>query len=143
MVVMTAAAAEPRREYPGRRGLILHAQGELNPNPAVLTDDLVAEARRRVRDGEKIADLAREWSLDCSALGAAVRGTAWKHVDPVQPPVRRRTMSPRSFYLPEDREALTFFLRRMVDAGATVVDAARNVGVADPTARAWLRGRVD
>ena len=79
---MTAAAAEPRREYPGRRGLILHAQGELNPNPAVLTDDLVAEARRRVRDGEKIADLAREWSLDCSALGAAVRGTAWKHVDP-------------------------------------------------------------
>jgi len=48
-------------------------------------------------------------------------------------------MSPRHDYSDDERRDLLFFIRTMIAAGATVVDAAANVGIADPTARLWLR----
>lgn len=132
------APADPRT-FPGRQGTALYRSGETNPH-ARLTEAQVIEARRRARETPGcVAGLAREWNVSADGLRCAVQGQNWKHLDAVAPPVRQRTMSPRHDYSDDERRDLLFFIRTMIAAGATVVDAAANVGIADPTARLWLR----
>lgn len=56
--------------------------GSANP-AAKLTDDAVAELRRRERSGETIVALAREHGLALATVWAAVRGKTWRHVEAV------------------------------------------------------------
>jgi hypothetical protein len=134
---MTAPA--DRRTFPGMQNLVLYRSGETNPH-ARLTDEQVIEARRRARTSPGcVAALARQWGCSHEGLRTAVRGINWSHLDHIEPPVKQRTMSPRHEYTDDERADLLFFLRTMVDAGASVAEAARNVGLTDPTARLWLR----
>lgn len=57
------------------------------PKPSTLTYDVVAQARRRARNGFTIAELARSYSVEYSTILAAVRGRTWTQVDTVEPPV--------------------------------------------------------
>lgn len=60
--------------------------GEASPN-AVLTEQLVKEARVRVAAGEMRKDLAVEFGVNEGTLLSAVAGQSWKHItDP--PPVK-------------------------------------------------------
>ena len=127
------------KALPGRQNLVLYRSGETNP-AAVLTEAQVIEARRRARTSPGcVAALARQWGVSADGLRQAVQGVNWSHLDNVEPPVRQRTMSTRHEYTDDERRDLLFFLRTMVDAGATIAEAARNVGLTDPTARLWLR----
>lgn len=129
----------PTKVFPGRQGTALYRSGETNPH-ARLTDEQVISARRRARTSPGcLAELARQWGVSPEGVRTAVRGSNWSHLDAVAPPVRQRTMSPRHEYSDDERRDLLFFVRTMIAAGATVVDAAANVGIADPTARLWLR----
>lgn len=132
------APADPRT-FSGRQGNVLYRPGETNPH-ARLTEAQVLEARRRARTSPGcLAELARQWNVSPEGLRTAVRGATWSHLDAVEPPVVQRTLSPRHDYSDDDRRDLLFFVRTMLAAGATVTDAARCVGIADPTARLWLR----
>lgn len=132
------APADPRT-FPGRQGHALYRPGETNPH-ARLTEAQVIEARRRARESPGcVAELARSWGCSHEGLRCAVRGVNWSHLDHIEPPVKQRTMSPRHEYTDDERRDLLFFLRGMTAAGATVAEAARNVGLAEPTARLWLR----
>lgn len=135
---MTAVTAD-RCTFPGRQGHALYRPGETNPH-ARLTEAQVIEARRRARETPGcVAGLARQWGVSADGLRCAVQGVNWSYLDAVEPPVKQRTMSPRHEYTDDERRDLLFFLRGMTAAGATVAEAARNVGLSDPTARAWLR----
>lgn len=127
------------RVFPGRQNLVLYRSGETNPQ-ARLTEAQVIEARRKAATTPGcVAGLARQWGVSVEGLRGAVQGRNWTHLNDVAPPVTQRTMSPRHSYTDDERRDLLFFIRTMIDAGATVVDAARNVGVTDPVARLWLR----
>ncbi|AEK37652.1 hypothetical protein CVAR_2307 [Corynebacterium variabile DSM 44702] len=129
----------PTKVFPGRQGSVLYRPGEGNPH-ARLTEAQVISARRRARTSPGcVAELARQWNVSPEGLRQAVQGVNWKYLDAVAQPVRQRAMSPRHEYSDEERRDLLFFVRTMIAAGATVVDAAANVGIADPTARLWLR----
>lgn len=97
------------------------------------------EARRRVRETPGcVAGLARQWGVSADGLRQAVQGVNRSYLDAVEPPVKQRTMSPRHEYTDYECCDLLFFLRGMTAAGATVAEAARNVGLSDPTARRSL-----
>lgn len=64
------------------RGPILRdraSRGEHRPN-AVLSDDLVLEARRRFSAGESLNAMLRDFPCSQWTLSCAVRGITWKHV---------------------------------------------------------------
>lgn len=61
--------------------------GEGHPS-AILTEALVAEARRRAAAGEQIKAIAHEKGVGYAALNAAVAGRTWKHITDPRP-VRR------------------------------------------------------
>lgn len=66
-------AAEVRRYLPQRRRMVRSA------NPfRKLSDDQVLDARRRFRNGAKVADLADEYDIDGSAMYRMLHGiTYW------------------------------------------------------------------
>lgn len=124
---------------PGRQNLVLYRSGETNPQ-ARLTEAQVIEARRKAATTPGcVAGLARQWGVSVEGLRGAVQGRTWSHLNDVTPPVTQRTMSPRHEYTDDERADLLFFLRVQINAGATIAEAARNVGLSDPTARLWLR----
>jgi hypothetical protein len=55
---------------------------------SVLTVELVTECRRRCRNGESGAELAREFGVDIATMCRAIKGTTWAHV--AEPPVTSR-----------------------------------------------------
>ena len=69
---MADAVRKGRLRHPGKSG---------STNPlAKLNDSIVAEARRRHRDGVPIKRMAAEYGVSSSTLGKAVRGRKWQHV---------------------------------------------------------------
>lgn len=73
-----------------KRGRTREQGGELN-RIAVLSDEVVLTARRRVRAGEVLRAVAEEFEVKPATLNYAVVGTTWKHLDGIEPPVRRRS----------------------------------------------------
>lgn len=77
-----------------RKGRMRHAKGDasasrLHPESrprgdavwsAILTAPIVLEARTRVRNGEAIASLAREFGVTHRTMSYAVRGVSWRHI---------------------------------------------------------------
>lgn len=61
-------------------------RGESNDS-AVLTDEIVLEARRRARGGQGITDVAKALGVPRPALNYAVLGKTWAHLDTIEAPV--------------------------------------------------------
>lgn len=58
-----------------------HLPGAQPPPPKrKLTEDIVMEARRRARNGERFVDIARSFGVNASALTEAIRGRKWRHL---------------------------------------------------------------
>lgn len=79
-------------------------RGEANCS-SVLTDSIVIEARRRVRNGESIAALARDLGVPRPSLGYAVRGQTWSHLNGIEPPATAKRGSLSWEQVKEIREA--------------------------------------
>lgn len=47
---------------------------------AVLTDEMVSDARRRYSNGETVKEMAEEYGVGRTVLGSAVHGRSWRHV---------------------------------------------------------------
>lgn len=62
-----------------RRARSRDQRGELHSLTS-LTDDIVLEARKRVRDGETVAAVARSLGIQKGTLWNAVRGNHWAHL---------------------------------------------------------------
>lgn len=88
---------------------------------AVLTEDMVIYARRYVRRGGQIKDLADLWGINAATVGDAVRGDRWAHLS--EPPVPRYTTR-RKFTDDQIRE-----IRAAREAGETIAAIARRSGV--------------
>ena len=78
------------RDAKGRGRYDAAVFGEDHPR-AVLSADVVAQARKRVIGGACIEPLAREYGIKRSTMSAAVRGETWKHLDQ-RPPTRGEIM---------------------------------------------------
>lgn len=55
---------------------------------ATLTDEIVAEGRRRCAAGERFQAIADSFGVDYETLRKAIRGVTWKHVTEPVPPKR-------------------------------------------------------
>ncbi len=55
---------------------------------AKLTAEQVVEARKLVRGGESIKDVAQRHQCDYTTLGSAVRGASWRQLNAIEPPVQ-------------------------------------------------------
>lgn len=114
------------------------AHGEQRPN-AVLTEDLVAELRRRHRRGDSLTDLASDAGIPYSRLRSAIRGDTWRHVTTEAPVAGRRNAKPnpraiRLTHLDEAREAL-----RRFDLGDSLSEIATALNISRHTAWNYCR----
>jgi hypothetical protein len=64
--------------------------GSQNPR-SILTDDLVASLRRRIKNGEKLVDISQELQLSLQVLSQAATGVTWKHVQESPVPAKTKT----------------------------------------------------
>lgn len=103
---------------------------------AVLTAELVAQARRRVRAGASVASVARDLSAALPTLQDAVRGRNWPGVVNGEPPVDSGR-PPRQRLTPE----LVAQARKRVRAGSSLASVARDLSVSRSTIQAAVRGR--
>lgn len=62
-------------------------RGERHPG-SVLTREVVAEARKRVANGEQVKNIAKEKGVSRRTLGSAVAGRTWAHIEK-PPPITR------------------------------------------------------
>jgi len=64
-------------------------RGERNDS-AVLTDEVVVEARRRARAGQGHDTIAAEMGFQRATLSLAIRGKTWAHLDTIEAPLPGR-----------------------------------------------------
>ncbi|MFI5460426.1 MAG: hypothetical protein ACHRXM_33840 [Isosphaerales bacterium] len=110
-------------------------KGSDNPN-AVLTKDLVAEARMLYRSGWGISELAREVGVSAMTMVDALRGRTWKDVP--NPVVLRGQFNADHRILDEQSVVLA---RQLYRAGARTIDLAERFSVDEGTMGDALRGR--
>lgn len=114
------------------RGRDAHQTGETNGS-AVLTADMVVDARQRARAGETVTAIARDLDAPYGAVHRAVRGETWTHLDDVEPPVVTRRV-------PLTAEQVVEARQRVRD-GESVAAVARDLDVGRDTLRDAVRGR--
>lgn len=109
-------------------------RGEANDS-AVLTDAIVLEARRRYRDGEPQPVIADALGVDRAALGYAIRGATWQHLDEVEAPVPGRRKGSRL----TDQDIRS--IRRRAADGEPMKDIATELGMSYHNILAIVRRR--
>lgn len=72
---------------------------------ALLTEDVVRDARRRACDGESLHELADRYGVNYLTLAAAIRGRTWRHVVDVPPVLGQvRAASTRSLIVSQPEQ---------------------------------------
>lgn len=73
----------------GRGRTRYNQRGEANDS-AVLTEEIVLEARRRYRKDESAGQLAKSFNVALGTLQGALSGTTWSHLNDIEPPTTGR-----------------------------------------------------
>lgn len=103
----------------------------LSSGRRVLTEAMVADARRRNRAGEKIETIARDRGVPASTLRSVVRGETWAWMTEPAPVGKARQLT----------EQDVAWLRHANRQGESLVGLARQLGVSVEGMRAAVRGR--
>jgi hypothetical protein len=105
---------------------------------AVLTEELVAELRRRNAGMESYDTLAREFDLNPGAVASAVKGVVWKDCE--VPPVRGKRRGERH----QDAkltDAIVYECRCRHAQGAPILPMSKQYGVSYPAMFNAIKGK--
>jgi hypothetical protein len=102
---------------------------------AKLSDQAVADARDRYRQGESISAIAERLGVSKQTMGSALKGETWSHVpSPLADPCLQRGRRPKL----DDADVL--LARTLYRAGATMSSLAQTFAVSLSTMSCSLRG---
>lgn len=101
---------------------------------------ILAAVHAGLKLGKSVKVTSREHGITESTFYRWERERAWESKLALQPPARPRPAQPsRTYCNREDRERLIPQIRQRLDAGATVKEAARAVGVSAKSWYRWMR----
>lgn len=101
------------------------------PRFSKITEQQVIEARARVREGEKLADLASEYDVNKDTLNGAVNGKSWQRLNADHPPVKQFT------YRSKEE---TMYILRLYSDGMSVRDIACKLQVPKNSVSSIIQG---
>lgn len=113
-------------------------KGESQPM-SKLTDELVVQSHRRVLAGQTITSIAREIGCSCVALGNAVNGKTWKHLNLT--PINVRTAAGARQHNAKLTNKTALEAYRDVASGNGVTRTARKFGVSPATISEICNGK--